>query len=59
MYYSNISKTSKFATRLFLIQYPIGSMITLNSKTDPWNYLGVGTWETSDTQAPYTFTRTK
>ena len=54
----DLLKEGGIEARVFKIQYPVGSMITLNTNTNPSTYLKFGTWETSDSKAPYTFTRT-
>ncbi len=54
----DLLKEGVIEARVFKIQYPVGSMITLNTNTNPSTYLGFGTWTTGDSTAPYTFTRT-
>lgn len=57
-YYSKPIKRDKLVQQQLESQYPIGSTITLQSKNDPFSYLGFGEWETTDESAPYTYTRT-
>ena len=60
IYYSTEPITrSELDIRILQTQYPVGSMIKLQNKTNPLSYLGFGIWKTHNTQAPYTYTRTQ
>ena len=56
-YYFKPIKRNKSATQVLQAQYPVGSAISLQVKTDPSSYLGFGNWEVNGDKPPYTYTR--